>query len=760
MSSARAVERVGSSKKALLASARRASSHKHLTSGAAPASSSSSSSRGDVNSSKTKPASAAHSRASARFSATYLYFLVLEGSWYLCFALASAAYAVAILLCGVVATGLDLVNVNDDLEDSRGHDPEQFELALRFASAHVVTMSAGNVVPVSTLGHFIAVAQQMLGVGVNLVVLSAIVAKFQSPRGDIVWSSVGVVRCRDGVPSLQFRVGNLRCNKLFPNEISLALLRRHVTREGETFSKRVALNVARPSVISGVHTVVHDVDETSPLLPVLRSGALRRAFGKDGDGDGGRMLLHATLRAFDDVFKGDVCATASYGEGSVVFGGKFEDVISVDERSGAPKIAWERFNAARECDRAGRVDGTDVVDVDVDVDVDDVEEGEYAMEGDAAPTTTPTPGCPRLTCGCARASYGERGGLDNGAPRSPLVPYCPYSSRIGLLLAEGGVDWELVRIDYVKGARGWYKRAYAPADAPAMQGTPGGDRDDLDAWVGGSAVCKANAILADGDVARRAVVKSKTSEDAVAKMAEPLIFGGLAPRMLGTREPRGRKILAFMLKKTLGEEEVKTMALTDDDGAKPDVNADDVREACRTAVRKAISRCVTVLVACEARGDGGFLAPGSDPDPCDFILAGAVHTAKSLLESGLADVSPGGPYGFSAYSNGKVIERYLRRWCVRPSWTKTYGLNESTVCAAIVRSFAAKISGAAGDVCPPEKLRGACNRARRLDARYREFIASRDPEGGGRDPEGGGSDRREDAAGGDAGGFLSASICI
>jgi hypothetical protein len=82
------------------------------------------------------------------------------------------------------------------------------------------------------------------------------------------------------------------------------------------------------------------------------------------------------------------------------------------------------------------------------------------------------------------------------------------------------------------------------------------------------------------------------------------------------------------------------------------------------------------------------------------------------------------------------------------------------VCAAIVRSFAAKISGAAGDVCPPEKLRGACNRARRLDARYREFIASRDPEGGGRDPEGGGSDRREDAAGGDAGGFLSASICI
>jgi hypothetical protein len=190
------------------------------------------------------------------------------------------------------------------------------------------------------------------------------------------------------------------------------------------------------------------------------------------------------------------------------------------------------------------------------------------------------------------------------------VPYCPYSSRIGLLLAEGGVDWELVRIDYVKGAREWYKRAYAPADAPAMQGTPGGDRDDLDAWVGGSAVCKANAILADGDVARRAVVKSKTSEDAVAKMAEPLIFGGLAPRMLGTREPRGRKILAFMLKKTLGEEEVKTMALTDDDGAKPDVNADDVREACRTAVRKAISRCVTVLVACEARVPRPRLGPG------------------------------------------------------------------------------------------------------------------------------------------------------
>ena len=46
----------------------------------------------------------------------------------------------------------------------------------------------------------------------------------------------------------------------------------------------------------------------------------------------------------------------------------------------------------------------------------------------------------------------------------------------------------------------------------------------------------------------------------------------------------------------------------------------------------------------------------------------------------------------------------------------------NTCNAVIVRSFAAKIAGAASDVCLLQSVRGACNRARHIDVVYRKWI--------------------------------------
>ena len=775
---------------ALLAAAKRASSHGVLSAGA---SSSTVAGLAPSSSEAAPTSSALGSRASSRLSGTYVYFLILEGSWLRCLALSGLAYGIAVCLCCATAVGLELVNSNEELEYARGHDANQFELALRFAAAHIITMASGAVVPVASIGHFVAVVQQLLGVAVNVLVLSAIIAKFQSPTADVVWSSRGVVRDRDGVPTVQFRVGNLRCNKLFPHEISLTLLRRHVTKEGEAYSRRDELEVARPTTISGVHTVAHAIDENSPLYDLLRDGTLEEALGEDdpdeiaspsdtteirpsevhvAEREGAEraspslrrepssrkrrrrrtLLVHATMRAYDDVFKGDVVATATYGAGSLTFGGKFSDVISFGA-DGVAAISWERFDDVVR-PRSGvrsafRGDGSS----EGVVEPESSDPGSFAMEGDAEPSSVPSRGKPRLTCGCARASYGDAAGLDNGAPMSPLVPYCPYSSRLGLLLAEGGVDWELVRVDYVRGAQAWYKAAYAPADAPAMQGVPGGDPGSPASWVGGSATCRENAIAADTNVRAAAEVRAEVSEAEVTRWAEALIFGGLAPRLVGTRETKGRKVLAFMLRKTLGEEGAARFLADDGSGAEPDAG-EACRAACRAAFVDGLKNLARVLESREHAGEA-FLAPDGTPDPSDFVLGGAVVVCKSLLLSGLADV-PGNLDGFDAFG-AEVLNRYLANWCARPSWSKTYGDDIAEgVNAAIVRSFAAKISNAAGDACPQEKVRGPCNRARRLDPRYKAFMTMKAALSvGEREKEDGdGNEDDEDE------GFMSASICV
>ena len=82
---------------------------------------------------------------------------------------------------------------------------------------------------------------------------------------------------------------------------------------------------------------------------------------------------------------------------------------------------------------------------------------------------------------------------------------------------------------------------------------------------------------------------------------------------------------------------------------------------------------------------------------------------KALLDSRLADTDAHMP---------PELERYLERWCRRDSWLKVYGTGQ-LFNAVIVRSFANKLCTVAPDVCSPDSVREACDKARRLDPRVK-----------------------------------------
>ena len=327
---------------------------------------------------------------------------------------------------------------------------------MRRAPDSLVDLRVGSVVPVDTWSHVLSWLQIALGLLVNVFVFSVVVAKFQAPQSDLVWSEGCVILSRDGVPHLLMRVGNLRCHTLYSPRIRLTLLRRHVTQEGESYFRRDDLAVDQPSVMSGIHTVAHAIDEASPLRELYASGALQKLEG---------LLIHAVVQAFDNVYGGDLSATHTYGKGSLREGA-FADMIRSE--GGRTTIDWDNFNATRPL-------------------------GSPVRDADPEPPE-PRPGRPYISCGSARASYGTANPLDGGAPRSALEPYCPYSTRLCLLLAEGGVEFEMVKID-LTAVQGWYSAAFKPGDAPAMWGTPGG-KSVSEGWVGGSrAVWKSTSEL-------------------------------------------------------------------------------------------------------------------------------------------------------------------------------------------------------------------------------------------------------------------------
>ena len=335
---------------------------------------------------RTKKAVAAKGSRNVIFSSGYLYFLVLEKPWWFTAALSLAAYAVTIFICFVISLPLPLYN---DLNESDESDASGAALALRFAAAHVITGAPSDVFATTDAGHFVSYVSALAGVVVNVFVFAAVVAKFQSPQKDLVWSTKGVMTKRDGVPTLLVRVGNLRCHTLYNPTIRCTLLSRHVTAEGEGFMKKEVVEVMQPATVSGVHTIACTVEPSSPLFPILKTsrflhcpvfGAGAGAEGEagtekkkekasDDDSDASsdssdeefQWLLHVTFTALDPVYGAELCSHTTYTDDSLVGPARFKDVIGVDA-SGRPVIDWHAFD--------DHVDGCDH-DVDDDSSDDD-----------------------------------------------------------------------------------------------------------------------------------------------------------------------------------------------------------------------------------------------------------------------------------------------------------------------------------------------------------------------------------------------------
>ena len=83
------------------------------------------------------------SRVSQKLSGSYIYFLVLERSWSYAITLALGLYIISILACALLATTARLANTQRELEeDILDAVAPRWEKCLRFAAAHVLTMSS------------------------------------------------------------------------------------------------------------------------------------------------------------------------------------------------------------------------------------------------------------------------------------------------------------------------------------------------------------------------------------------------------------------------------------------------------------------------------------------------------------------------------------------------------------------------------------------------------------------------------------------
>jgi inward rectifier potassium channel len=150
-----------------------------------------------------------------------------------------------------------IANVADDLPLSLFY----------FSIETLATVGYGDMHPQTNYGHLVATVEIFTGMSFLAVMTGLIFARFSRPKARFVFAQYPVVANRQGVPTLMIRIANARHNTISQATARLWLIRRELTKDGETLRRfyELVLDRREHPVFSLSWTIFHEIDETSPL---------------------------------------------------------------------------------------------------------------------------------------------------------------------------------------------------------------------------------------------------------------------------------------------------------------------------------------------------------------------------------------------------------------------------------------------------------------------------------------------------------------
>ncbi|MGB7595945.1 MAG: ion channel [Gallionella sp.] len=263
------------------------------------------------------------------------YHLILTLSWARFFALLTGFFLAVNLL---FATAYWLVPGSV----SHAH-PGSFLDMLFFSIETIGTVGYGEMVPGTLAGHLISSLEIVVGLMSLAVVTGLVFARFSKPTARVLFSNKVVTRDFEGHRVLMLRVANERHNRMVEPTANLGLVRLEKTAEGEPYFRihDLALQRKRNPVFALTWTLVHRIDETSPLYG-WDHAALEAA----------RSRITVSIFGHDETIAASVYALHEYSVVQIFFDHRFVDIIS-DGDEGMRIIDLTRFHDIVPCTSVG-----------------------------------------------------------------------------------------------------------------------------------------------------------------------------------------------------------------------------------------------------------------------------------------------------------------------------------------------------------------------------------------------------------------------
>jgi inward rectifier potassium channel len=190
--------------------------------------------------------------------------------------------------------------------------------AFVFSAQTIGSINYSVMAPKSTWVNTLVIVEAFVGYVVLALFTGMIFARFSRPFSRIVFSKVAVIAPYDGVPTLMFRTANQRGNQILDASITVTLACQHQSCEGLVMRRFQELKLvrARTSLFALSWTIMHVIDETSPLFGVTEQDMIDR-----------QIELIALLSGADATMAETIYARYSYGPDDLVRGHRFVDVL-------------------------------------------------------------------------------------------------------------------------------------------------------------------------------------------------------------------------------------------------------------------------------------------------------------------------------------------------------------------------------------------------------------------------------------------------
>ncbi len=199
--------------------------------------------------------------------------------------------------------------------------PYSFADHFFFSLETLATVGYGFMYPATLYGHCVAAVEIMTGLAFTAILTGLIFVRFSKPRAKFLFADNPVVTTHNGVQTLMLRVGNGRASVLADAKVKISVLISETSAEGVSFRRTHELALVRASipVFPLTWTIMHEIDTHSPLHGMSERGFVAAD-----------TRLFVSFEARDPALALVVHDLRSYGPEAVLFGMRYNDVISID----------------------------------------------------------------------------------------------------------------------------------------------------------------------------------------------------------------------------------------------------------------------------------------------------------------------------------------------------------------------------------------------------------------------------------------------